>query len=385
VALGALIAFDRNLCYNLLMLKWLKKHFIPHEGNDYQPHFLRLKITAGLFALVLVVEAFYLAQTLIIFPKSDYFAAIFATVLIDQTNAQRVEGALHTLTPNTILEKAARLKAEDMAAKGYFAHDTPDGKTPWYWFEQAGYKYAAAGENLAVNFTDSTDVTNAWMQSPTHRANIMNGNYTEVGIATAEGVYKGRSAIFVVEEFGLPRQEVVHPAPVVAATPVVDPSLPVVKTVVTPAVSPKASAVPSALPVKTVTPTIVMNPPQTTTTPVSVVAGAETLAPAEITETMETTALPHEQVVPQNAPSVIATPERATLFASFITSPRHVATTFYALLVVLLLFVLGLAIFIEVRIQHAYIIWNGVLLVTFIIALIALNVTLGVGVGTVTG
>lgn len=358
------------------MLEWLKKHFIPHEGNDYQPHFLRLQITGGIFALILVVEALYLAQVFIVFPKNDYLAAIFATVLIEQTNAQRATGELDALTPNATLEKAARLKAEDMAAKGYFSHVTPDGKEPWYWFDQAGYKYAAAGENLAVNFTDSTDVTRAWMQSPTHRANIMNGKYTEIGIATAEGVYKGRNAIFVVEEFGLP-------APIVAAVPVV--ALPPVKTVAAPVVPVKSKVTPP-LPTKATPPTIVVTPPQTTTTPVSVVAGAETLAPAETTQTTGTTEQKHEEFAESSvSPSLVTTPASATLFASVITSPRRLTTTFYALLAALLLIALCLAIFIEVRIQHAYLIWNGVLLVAFIGALIALNVTLGVGVGAVAG
>src|SRR3989338_9770479 len=84
---GRVIAFARNLCYSFHMHQWLKRHFIPHEGNNYQPHFLRLEITAAIFALVLVVEALYLAQVFIVFPKSDYLAAIFASVLIDQTNA----------------------------------------------------------------------------------------------------------------------------------------------------------------------------------------------------------------------------------------------------------------------------------------------------------
>jgi len=362
------------------MHQWLKRHFIPHEGNNYQPHFLRLEITAAIFALVLVVEALYLAQVFIVFPKSDYLAAIFASVLIDQTNAERNEVRLATLTHNATLEKAARLKAEDMAAKGYFAHDTPDGKTPWYWFEQAGYKYAAAGENLAVNFTDSTDVTNAWMQSPTHRANIMNGDYTEIGIATAEGVYKGRSAIFVVEEFGRPA-----PVPVTSAVAPVLPVAPT-KTVTTPIVTVKPKAAPlPPLAVKTVVPTVV-TPTQATVTPVSIVAGAETLAPAETIETTAATEDVVSRVVDlPPAPVAVTAPASASLFASVITSPRHVAATFYALLATLLLIALGLAIFIEVRIQHAHIILNGVLLVAFIGTLIALNMAIGTGAGAVVG
>ncbi len=96
------------------------------------------------------------------------------------------------------------MKADDMATKGYFAHTSPEGLTPWYWFAQVGYNYTYAGENLAINFNESKDVDTAWLASPTHRANILNSHYTEIGIATAQGMYKGVQATFVVQMFGTP-------------------------------------------------------------------------------------------------------------------------------------------------------------------------------------
>jgi hypothetical protein len=104
------------------------------------------------------------------------------------------------------------MKAEDMAAKGYFAHESPEGLTPWYWFKEAGYQYAYAGENLAVHFTDSTAVVDAWLKSPAHRANVMNGNYTEIGIGTAKGTFEGVDTVFVVQLFGTPALAEVTPA-----------------------------------------------------------------------------------------------------------------------------------------------------------------------------
>jgi hypothetical protein len=67
-----------------------------------------------------------------------------------------------------------------------------------------GYKYSAAGENLAINFVESKDINDAWMRSPGHRANILNNKFTEVGIAAAQGIYRGRQTIFVVQFFGKP-------------------------------------------------------------------------------------------------------------------------------------------------------------------------------------
>jgi uncharacterized protein YkwD len=134
----------------------------------------------------------------------DSLSAIYAGVLVNLTNQNRAAANVAELAVNPLLEKAAQMKADDMAAKGYFAHNTPDGKTPWYWIDQAGYKYVYAGENLAVNFENSQDVETAWMNSRGHFLNIMNPKYTERGIATSTVLYKGRTAIFVVQMFGTP-------------------------------------------------------------------------------------------------------------------------------------------------------------------------------------
>lgn len=135
----------------------------------------------------------------------DSLSAIYGAVLVNLTNQNRVAANVSELAVSPILEKAAQMKADDMASKGYFAHDTPDGKNPWYWFEQAGYEYTYAGENLAVNFQNSEDIETAWMNSRGHFLNIMNPKFTEIGIATSTGLYKGRMAVFVVQMFGTPK------------------------------------------------------------------------------------------------------------------------------------------------------------------------------------
>ena len=70
--------------------------------------------------------------------------------VIELTNKARLQNGLEIVLENSTLNNAARLKAEDMVQKGYFAHKTPDGKTPWYWFGMAGYYFLNAGENLAI-------------------------------------------------------------------------------------------------------------------------------------------------------------------------------------------------------------------------------------------
>jgi uncharacterized protein YkwD len=134
----------------------------------------------------------------------ESLSAIYASVLVNLTNKERALNKANELKVNELLIKAAQMKADDMASKSYFAHNSPDGKTPWYWFMEVGYNYRYAGENLAVNFSDSEEVQRAWTNSRGHFLNIINPKYTEIGIATSTGIYKGREAVFVVQMFGTP-------------------------------------------------------------------------------------------------------------------------------------------------------------------------------------
>lgn len=151
---------------------------------------------------------------------SPFIAAVISAVLVDLANADRVDNNIDGLRINPKLVVAAQAKANDMAEKGYFAHVTPDGHDSWYWFELVDYDYSHAGENLAVDFSESSDVERAWMNSPTHRDNILNENYTEIGIATARGMYKGRETTFAVQMFGRPSAREVAKA--IGAPPAAD-------------------------------------------------------------------------------------------------------------------------------------------------------------------
>lgn len=187
---------------------WLKHFFIPNEGNDHQPHSLRTRTINSFLALVIFVEIIALSGFFPLIEKQlDYFAAVLPSVLVDEANLSRFEIALTQLSISEELTEAAQLKANDMANRGYFSHNTPEGLEPWIFLTSVGYKYTAAGENLAVNFSDSHDAHNAWMNSPGHRANILQNQFTEVGIATARGEYKGRSTVFVVQFFGRPQEK----------------------------------------------------------------------------------------------------------------------------------------------------------------------------------
>lgn len=134
-------------------------------------------------------------------------SASFSGRIVASVNGIRGKHAVGTLRENDLLMKAAQMKADDMAKKGYFSHDTPEGHDPWYWFEKAGFSFSRAGENLALNFDDPKDVTEAWMDSPAHRKNILNGEYSETGVGIATGKYKGEEATFIVELYAKPKAE----------------------------------------------------------------------------------------------------------------------------------------------------------------------------------
>jgi hypothetical protein len=196
------------MLYIQVMKKHLKDYFIPHEGNDHKPHSLRTKSVGLLFFAVLLIQAVFLG-TLLVKPGviSNYLAAVLPSVLVEKTNEERIDNSQNILVVNPLLVQAAQQKANDMAARGYFAHVTPEGRDPWFFLDQVGYRYQAAGENLAVNFVDSDQAHKAWMNSPTHRENIVRNDFTEIGIATAQGEYQGKKTIFVAQFFGRPQPQ----------------------------------------------------------------------------------------------------------------------------------------------------------------------------------
>ena len=133
-----------------------------------------------------------------VFSVSVKKSALDAPQILDLINQGREEAGLPALTLNPVLNQAAAAKAEDMILKRYFAHISPEGVKPWYWFKRVGYDYAYAGENLASGFTDPTELVDSWMASPGHRANILSPYYSDLGL----GVIAAGNKTVVVEFFG---------------------------------------------------------------------------------------------------------------------------------------------------------------------------------------
>lgn len=156
--------------------------------------------------LGLIVLAIVAASALDAIPErpTAQVAAVNAGEVIALTNGEREGKGIATLVRNPQLDRAAQMKAEDMAKKGYYAHVSPEGVTPMYWVDQAGYRYLAIGENLVVQRTDAKQVVDAFMGSPGHRANILRKDFTEIGVGVAKGTYKGKDTTFTVQIFAAP-------------------------------------------------------------------------------------------------------------------------------------------------------------------------------------
>lgn len=126
--------------------------------------------------------------------------------VIELTNAERLKVGSRTLRENSTLDRSAGLKLKDMFDYQYFDHVSPSGRGPAGLAGAVGYRYILIGENLALgNFENNEALVVAWMASPGHRANILNGSYTEIGVAVGKGVYEGKETWIAVQEFGLPQ------------------------------------------------------------------------------------------------------------------------------------------------------------------------------------
>jgi hypothetical protein len=324
------------------MFNWFKKYFIPHPGNDHKPHLLRHEGMMLVFTLIVVIELGFLAQVFLVFDRTSFLASVLPSVLTNLTNEERKDNNVPPLTESSLLDQAAKMKAEDMATKGYFAHTSPEGHTPWYWLDQVGYNYSAAGENLAVNFFESSDVSQAWMNSPSHRANIVKPGYKEIGIGVARGVYNGKSTIFVAQFFGTPIAHAATPTPTVKPTPATS-----TKPITTPTPKPTPKPIPTKV----------------TTTPI------------KVTTPIGTKVLGEEQFTPSVKTSSKFT-RLKNLLEEFSTTPLETATYVYLLIGFLILLALSFVLFINSGIRHPASLVRGALMVSVIIFLFYLNINL---------
>lgn len=186
----------------VLVKKKVHHYLIPHESNNFRAK--ALHHTSIIFYIFLLI--FFRAS--INFIKHahpgilGYATDITVERLSELVNKKRIEANLPPLTLSSQLSTAATQKAADMFTKDYWAHVSPTGVSPWTFITSSGYDYLYAGENLAKDFNTDKEVVEAWMNSPTHKANILKSEYTEIGLAVMNGKLSGEETTLIVQHFG---------------------------------------------------------------------------------------------------------------------------------------------------------------------------------------
>lgn len=343
------------------MLRGIKDFFVPHTGNNYKPHSLQTAAVGGMAILIVLSFAIVNVQSILWVSSEWMISTILPSVIVERTNDERSSGALSSLRRSPVLDRAAQMKAEHMAEMEYFAHYSPSGISPWYWFDEARYTFVHAGENLAIHFSDSGEIVDAWMNSPLHRDNIMNSDFREIGIGTARGMYEGYETVYVVQLFGTPA---------------------VVNTT-----SPLESDVSSADAdiVAVDTPTAVAGASSTDT----VVAGAQIhtteIDIEEVVTTDDTVSLYSGTLatttngVPASIDATLSESTPPVGIIGFATQPRTILQFVYALVALFVVLALIVSTFIEVRRQHPVQLAYSVGLVVTMALLLHLHLTLTAG------
>ncbi len=342
------------------MLKHLHNFFIPHEGNGHKPHALRPK---ALFWYTAVLVGLKVATTVVLFASYPDFARLSQEInqeIIRLINDTRAQVDIAPLIVDPELTRAAQYKANDMLARGYFDHVTPEGKKPWEFINAQKYPYKAVGENLAIDFVTSDAVHAALMASPSHHANIVQKAYQHMGIGIASGTFKGRDTNILVELFAaspaVPRPlsagvsaklEQISPSPAAAAT---NPSR--VLSVIFPETTDEKST--QALPLNLVPPVAQKEGAGT------VSVSPENNKSQDAQTRAVTLAVPPVSEIVQRVPAASVA---AFVYQLVVWTKRIL----YAALVYLAL-ALSLTIFVRIRIQHASVIAQTIMLMVVVSA-----------------
>lgn len=328
------------------MWDFLHHLILPRHSNNHRAKVLHHPSLVVFIALLLIGNVF------ISFAEQNFSGVLGITAnfnqddLLLQTNARRAENGLPPLQLNPQLSQAAYQKGQDMFAKNYWAHNAPDGTTPWVFIKNSGYEYLYAGENLARGFSSAQDVVTAWMNSQGHKENLLSPNYDDVGFAVLTGTLTGDETILVVQEFGRKMAGGPTESSTLASAPTVAPT----------------AAFPTAVPTVRVRPTSV---PTLTPTPTTVpVIARLTVSPTPV--------------------SVIPQPQPLSLVASIQSNPlidsKRFSKTFALFLVSFFLFVLVLDIIVIERKKIVRLVSHNVDHILFLTVILLILLTLGRGI-----
>jgi hypothetical protein len=192
----------RNQTFKGKVKKRLMLLIVPHHHNQYHPHLIRSWLLVPVLLMVFGMQVGINLATSgeVLGEKST----ISTQDLLTTANTIRKKNGVGELKINHELSVAAQAKAQDMVLNQYWSHVSPQGIQPWSWVEESGYTYKTAGENLAKNFHSAGAITQAWYDSPPHRENLLDSDFSDVGFATVEGVLDNKPVVFTVALYGQP-------------------------------------------------------------------------------------------------------------------------------------------------------------------------------------
>ena len=126
----------------------------------------------------------------LVIPTLDTSVRAYEQEVIRLVNVERAKAGLKALTEDWELSRVARYKSQDMHDLRYFSHTSPTYGSPFDMMKAFGIRYRTAGENIAMGYRTPAAVVQGWMNSPGHRANILNASYTKIGVGyVASGNY----------------------------------------------------------------------------------------------------------------------------------------------------------------------------------------------------
>lgn len=200
----------KKYCHDSVSI--FKDYFIPGDYNDNRPKILQPKQLTIIVILLLLLKVSLVGYVFTVYQNKAEMSATIANQVLILTNEARVASGAEKVSLDPHLTQAAQLKAEDMVINNYFSHTSLDGRKPWDFVSRSLYPYLLVGENLGMNFMTGGDVHSALMASPSHRRNLLNPKYTDIGIYVMSGSINGQETNILVQIFAYKKtEEIVAP------------------------------------------------------------------------------------------------------------------------------------------------------------------------------
>lgn len=342
----------------------IREYFIPDKSNNHKPKILQPKSLVVMVVCLILVKAIVTGYLFFIYPNKARMTEIITQQILKMVNTDRLDNNMAPLVINSALSYAAQDKAEDMIAFNYFDHKSLDGKMPWDWIDRGEYSYLLVGENLAMNFSSAEAAHNALMQSESHKKNILNNKYTDIGLAVISGTLDNKQTNVLVQMFGYRKPQLaiaaeVEPIPTEVQKPVnILPETPVATEEPAP-----AEILEPEQPVEQIEPTpggLVEEPEE------AQIAVAPVASP--VSKNIYTSPNPaiENQEMTQVMSFTVAEDKKITTAANLLKISHYIFLTILALVV----FALVINILVRIRIQHKSVIIQTLVVIIFITSLI---------------